>query len=225
MYEPGPLPFVSSHFHNAPYDIAPVADFGFLFAPSGGGAGAGSGLISGPAPATTPHTEPEPVIDLNRHYAHQPVSVASPSSSSSASPPFVAAANSRQSRRRSDLKQPLNMDSQQQPPQHDVAAQQEAAEEYQPELKGPLVGEKTPSDAITHEYARADQVYVEKTIVRCPPPFPGCGPPATASRNCHIQMTSHLPMHPAGAASDILPLPPNPGRWKLWLASHRFLVL
>jgi ubiquitin thioesterase protein OTUB1 len=56
------------------------------------------------------------------------------------------------------------MDSQQQPPQHDVAAQQEAAEEYQPELKGPLVGEKTPSDAITHEYARADQVYVEKTI-------------------------------------------------------------
>ncbi|KJZ69069.1 hypothetical protein HIM_11538 [Hirsutella minnesotensis 3608] len=47
---------------------------------------------------------------------------------------------------------------------HDMAAQQEAAREYQPVLEGPLVGDKTPSDAITHEYAKADQVYVEKTL-------------------------------------------------------------
>ncbi|KAG5952542.1 hypothetical protein E4U53_000617 [Claviceps sorghi] len=48
-------------------------------------------------------------------------------------------------------------------PSHDVAAQQEAAKDYQPELRGPLVGEKTPSHIITQEYAKADQIYIEKT--------------------------------------------------------------
>ncbi|KAJ6447016.1 peptidase C65 Otubain [Purpureocillium lavendulum] len=47
---------------------------------------------------------------------------------------------------------------------HDLAAQQEAAKDYQPVLEGPLVGDKTPSDAITHEYAKADAVYVDKTV-------------------------------------------------------------
>lgn len=47
---------------------------------------------------------------------------------------------------------------------HDMAAQQEAAKDYQPVLEGPLVGDKTSSNAITHEYAKADQVYVEKTM-------------------------------------------------------------
>jgi ubiquitin thioesterase protein OTUB1 len=31
--------------------------------------------------------------------------------------------------------------------------------------QGPLVGEKTPSTAITEEYAKADPVYIEKTMV------------------------------------------------------------
>ncbi|KAJ3453197.1 hypothetical protein MRS44_018852 [Fusarium solani] len=44
--------------------------------------------------------------------------------------------------------------------QHDMAAQKVAAKDYQPGLK---VGNKVPSDAITHEYAKADPVYVEKT--------------------------------------------------------------
>jgi ubiquitin thioesterase protein OTUB1 len=35
-------------------------------------------------------------------------------------------------------------------------------------LQGPLVGEKTTSDTITEEYAKADQVYVAKTIVSVP---------------------------------------------------------
>ncbi|RDA88348.1 hypothetical protein CP532_5630 [Ophiocordyceps camponoti-leonardi (nom. inval.)] len=47
---------------------------------------------------------------------------------------------------------------------HDMAAQQEAAKDYRPVLEGPLVGDKTSSNAITHEYAKADQVYVEKTM-------------------------------------------------------------
>lgn len=38
--------------------------------------------------------------------------------------------------------------------------------------QGPFVGEKTPSDAITQEYAKADPVYVEKTIVCLPCPSP-----------------------------------------------------
>ncbi|KAJ9155642.1 Ubiquitin thiolesterase [Pleurostoma richardsiae] len=46
----------------------------------------------------------------------------------------------------------------------DLAAQEAAAREYQPQLEGPLVGEKTPSHVITQEYAKADQVYVDKTI-------------------------------------------------------------
>jgi hypothetical protein len=33
-------------------------------------------------------------------------------------------------------------------------------------LQGPLVGNKTPSSAITEEYAKADPVYVQKTLVR-----------------------------------------------------------
>jgi len=50
-------------------------------------------------------------------------------------------------------------------PNHDdVHAQEAAARDYQPDLKGPLVGEKTPSTAITEEYAKADQVYVQKTM-------------------------------------------------------------
>lgn len=32
--------------------------------------------------------------------------------------------------------------------------------------QGPLVGKKTPSTAITEEYAKADPIYVQKTMVR-----------------------------------------------------------
>ncbi|KAI5467970.1 peptidase C65 Otubain-domain-containing protein [Mariannaea sp. PMI_226] len=48
--------------------------------------------------------------------------------------------------------------------QHDIAAQQAAAKDYQIIHKGPLVGNRVSSDAITTEYAKADPVYVEKTI-------------------------------------------------------------
>ncbi|KAK2589711.1 hypothetical protein QQS21_012608 [Conoideocrella luteorostrata] len=46
---------------------------------------------------------------------------------------------------------------------HDMVAQQEAARDYQPDLQGPLIGDKLPSLAIAHEYAKADPVYIEKT--------------------------------------------------------------
>ena len=195
---------------------------------AGSGSGLISGPAPPARPRQEPDPKPEPAVGVGvaaaaiagRRYASKPVSVissssssSSPSSSTSSPSSSVAAAAAgiavtnllRLPRRRSQFppsQQPsfdFDMASQQQQPQHDVAAQQEAAEEYQPDLKarppmlrsrsarilppfpeaslltwyfaqGPFVGEKTSSDAITHEYARADQVYVEKTIVR--PPFP-----------------------------------------------------
>ncbi|KAL6405017.1 Ubiquitin thioesterase otubain-like protein [Ilyonectria robusta] len=59
---------------------------------------------------------------------------------------------------------PTMEDQQDQQGQHDMAAQQAAAKDYQAVHEGPLVGNKVSSDAITAEYAKADQVYVEKTI-------------------------------------------------------------
>ncbi|KPM39208.1 hypothetical protein AK830_g7367 [Neonectria ditissima] len=47
--------------------------------------------------------------------------------------------------------------------QHGMAAQQAAAKDYQ---AGPFVGSKVSSEAITNEYAKADHIYVEKTVVR-----------------------------------------------------------
>ncbi|OHE93002.1 peptidase C65 Otubain [Colletotrichum orchidophilum] len=46
----------------------------------------------------------------------------------------------------------------------DVAAQEAAARDYQPQLEGSLVGDKITSDAITDEYAKADDIYIAKTI-------------------------------------------------------------
>ncbi|RSM09819.1 hypothetical protein CEP52_003913 [Fusarium oligoseptatum] len=48
--------------------------------------------------------------------------------------------------------------------QHDMAAQQAAAKDYQPILEGLKVGNKLSTDILTHEYAKADPVYVDKTI-------------------------------------------------------------
>uniref|UniRef100_A0A0B7KQE7 ubiquitinyl hydrolase 1 n=1 Tax=Bionectria ochroleuca TaxID=29856 RepID=A0A0B7KQE7_BIOOC len=46
---------------------------------------------------------------------------------------------------------------------HGIAAQQAAAKDYQPNLEGPLVGEKTTTSIITQEYEKADASFVEKT--------------------------------------------------------------
>ncbi|PSS03193.1 peptidase C65 Otubain-domain-containing protein [Coniella lustricola] len=48
--------------------------------------------------------------------------------------------------------------------QDDLAAQEAAARTWQPEIEGPRVGDKTPIDAITAEYAKADPVYIAKTM-------------------------------------------------------------
>ncbi|KAI0195697.1 peptidase C65 Otubain-domain-containing protein [Xylaria flabelliformis] len=48
--------------------------------------------------------------------------------------------------------------------QNEIAQQEAAARDFEPQLKGPLVGEKESSQAITEEYARADPIYVAKTM-------------------------------------------------------------
>ncbi|KAI0521055.1 peptidase C65 Otubain-domain-containing protein [Xylaria bambusicola] len=56
------------------------------------------------------------------------------------------------------------MDQQQELDPNDIAQQEAAARDYEPRLAGPLVGEKTSSQAITEEYARADPAFVAKTM-------------------------------------------------------------
>ncbi|KAI3341165.1 peptidase C65 Otubain-domain-containing protein [Ustulina deusta] len=56
------------------------------------------------------------------------------------------------------------MDQQQELDHNEIAQQEAAARDYEPRLKGPLVGEKASSQAITEEYARADPTYVAKTM-------------------------------------------------------------
>ncbi|KAI0863441.1 peptidase C65 Otubain-domain-containing protein [Xylaria cubensis] len=48
--------------------------------------------------------------------------------------------------------------------QNEIAQQEAAARDFEPQLKGPLVGEKESSQTITEEYARADPIYVAKTM-------------------------------------------------------------
>ncbi|KAH6871716.1 peptidase C65 Otubain-domain-containing protein [Thelonectria olida] len=48
--------------------------------------------------------------------------------------------------------------------QHDMAAQQAAAKDFQIIHRGPKISLKVSSEAMTNEYAKADPIYVEKTI-------------------------------------------------------------
>ncbi|KAK6952476.1 hypothetical protein Daesc_007014 [Daldinia eschscholtzii] len=47
----------------------------------------------------------------------------------------------------------------------DLVQQEDAARAFEPQLTGPLVGERRPSTVITEEYAKADPIYVAKTMV------------------------------------------------------------
>lgn len=48
--------------------------------------------------------------------------------------------------------------------EHGIAEQEAAARDWKPDLDGPLVSDKTSSHVITEEYAKADPVYVAKTL-------------------------------------------------------------
>ncbi|CAM1506126.1 Fc.00g057670.m01.CDS01 [Cosmosporella sp. VM-42] len=151
MFQPQPTPFASSCF--APYGLATDLDNYYPVSAGGGGAGSNSGLL----------------------YCSQPPLPQQPSSSSAASSPYGPTRSQPQlpptPSSRGDRSPPqfqqqyghttFKMEDQN---QHDMAAQQAAAKDYQPVLEGALVGSKTSSDAITQQYAEADRIYVEKTM-------------------------------------------------------------
>ncbi|KAK8043521.1 Ubiquitin thioesterase OTUB1 [Apiospora rasikravindrae] len=128
-------------------------------------------------PVTSPLFHDLPPLTLRQHHdQHQHHHRLSPSSSK-ISPSAAASAahyhriqNSR-SRRQTARPGKHNRHHLQRYQQHikmeqqsDVADQELAASKYQPNLEGPFVGEKTPSQAITEEYAKADPTFVAKTL-------------------------------------------------------------
>jgi hypothetical protein len=71
-------------------------------------------------------------------------------------------------------------------------------------LQGPLVGERQPSSAITHEYATADATYQTKTAV---------------SVDIYMYVLVILTdVITAGSTAEVLSLPQAERRWQVWLA-------
>ncbi|KAH6971916.1 peptidase C65 Otubain-domain-containing protein [Ilyonectria destructans] len=172
MFEPQPTPFASPYF--ASYGVAPELDSGFPV-PAGGG---GAGTPAGPRyDLQQEHETGAPAQQQHPHLRDQQQASLSPvasstyalSTTSTTSPPPLIPSNRdtaqahHQPRQAPQQPYPSSviipkMEGQQ--GQHDMAAQQAAAKDYQ---VGPLVGNKLSSEAIT-EYAKADEVHVEKTI-------------------------------------------------------------
>ncbi|KAF4979347.1 hypothetical protein FDECE_18075, partial [Fusarium decemcellulare] len=178
MFQPQPTPLASSSF--ASYGLASELDFGFPVSAGGGGAGL---LYGSPQPQSQQRQQSQALL-LHQIPQQQQLSSSnspsSPFSSSQASianpspPPNVAPRDNRsyQQHQLPHRPHPQQHQAYSAPPgvvvpkmedqgQHDMAAQQAAAKDYQPGLK---VGNKTPSSAITREYAKADPVYIDKTM-------------------------------------------------------------
>ncbi|KAM0449654.1 hypothetical protein ACHAO4_007319 [Trichoderma viride] len=148
MFQAQPTPYSGSSYSPFPYGIAAAAPHSLDFLFPTGGAGAGAGASGGGFQVYPPYSSssPQPALQHQQHqhqHHHQQFAL-------------------RQRLNRSGS--PVIKMEDQDAGLHDMAAQQAAAERFQPGLEGPFVGEKTPSDAITQEYAKADPVYVEKTI-------------------------------------------------------------
>ncbi|KAK5656367.1 hypothetical protein OQA88_4747 [Cercophora sp. LCS_1] len=170
MYQPQPTPLFQAGYgmgHGLPqytFDETPLGlggggGGGYGAGPGAAGAGSGGGagtliyttpIFSGSSPAVGPASGPF-------HQFHH----SSPSSTSS---PASSVLGHHQHHRSSPHSQ-HSSSSVKMEPSHDVHAQEAAAREYQPNLQGPLVGNRTPSTAVTEEYAKADPVYVQKTLL------------------------------------------------------------
>lgn len=161
---------------------------------SGVGAGAGSLIYTTPIfSASSSNSAIGPAPGSAYHQFHHSHSSTTTATSSPASSLYPQTQRSQQHPHCLSQSAPgLKME----PISDDLSAQEAAAREYQPNLEviphpllpnsyclpvsvaanrgplsspplqGPLVGSKTPSSAITEEYAKADPVYVQKTLVR-----------------------------------------------------------
>ncbi|KAK4073177.1 uncharacterized protein Triagg1_5457 [Trichoderma aggressivum f. europaeum] len=173
MFQPQPTPYSASSFASYPYGLGAGHSLDFLFPTGGAGiaAGAGAGGAGAGAGAGGGLGAVAGGAGVGASAGAGPGSALGPASCgalypySSPSPHSVLQHHHLPQRRRLDRSgSPIIKMEEQDSALHDMAAQQAAAERFQPGLEGPFVGEKTPSDAITQEYAKADPVYVEKTI-------------------------------------------------------------
>ncbi|KAI1408266.1 cysteine proteinase [Hypoxylon sp. FL1857] len=153
MFQPQPTPYspyasYGIHIANAEvpeyaFQPTPLAQFG---AGHAGGAGAGAVASGRPTAAdvfTSPIFQtPNSLIAPANNPGHLPYNNTNP------------IPHSHHHARRN-----IKMES-----QHDLAQQEAAAREFKPQHEGPLVGDRRPSTVITEEYARADPIYVAKTM-------------------------------------------------------------
>ncbi|KAL1849893.1 hypothetical protein VTK73DRAFT_9791 [Phialemonium thermophilum] len=170
MFQPQPTPYGSFGVYGVGQLYPGFPDYSTVqqtpVAPSSAAGGIGGGLAlaeSGAGGAATPNSHSPPGSDGGASLvftapAFSPGGPGAPTAHHF--PPYhsaVAAAHSQTPRHPRHIKMEPNLSD-------DLAAQEAAAREYQPQLEGPLVGDKKPSHAITEEYAKADPVYVQKTL-------------------------------------------------------------
>ncbi|KAK3372376.1 peptidase C65 Otubain-domain-containing protein [Podospora didyma] len=180
MFQPQPTAYLVNNgygvAHSLPqytFEATPIGLSGGSSSGVGGGGSSGGGGFGGTVAAGTggPATAvngsliyTSPIFSGPAsgpfHHFHSNHNTNNSSSSSSSSPSASTSASSTTFNHSSppprSVKMEANCD--------DLAAQEAAAREYQPQLDGPLVGQKTPSTAIAEAYAKADPIYVQKTM-------------------------------------------------------------
>ncbi|KAI1104046.1 cysteine proteinase [Jackrogersella minutella] len=189
MFQPHATPFSNSygsygiHIANAEvpeyaFQPTPLAQFGTGHSSGGGarggsggggvgggggsssspGAGGGAGAIAVPVPGGRPTTTADIFAS---HIFHNPSPLIS--SPANNNPNHHLSYNNNNSIPHRHHQNHHHSTMEQQHPT-DIAQQEAAARDFKPQLEGPLVGDRRPSTIITEEYAKADPIYVAKTL-------------------------------------------------------------
>ncbi|KAI2611860.1 cysteine proteinase [Hypoxylon sp. NC1633] len=155
MFQPQPTPYSTTyasygiHIANAqvPEYATPLGQFGT------GHAGAGAGAVAGGPTAADVFASPI------FHHNHNSLI---PANNPGHLQPYNNSNNSSTIPHHHPHRRPIPIKMEQHP--SDLAQQEAAAREFKPQLEGPLVGERRSSTVITEEYAKADPIYVAKTM-------------------------------------------------------------
>ncbi|KAI2472233.1 cysteine proteinase [Annulohypoxylon bovei var. microspora] len=174
MFQPQPTPYSSSyasygiHVANAEvpeyaFQPTPLAQFGTGH--SGGGSG-GLGSLGGAGVGAVPGGgRPTTTADVfASHIFHNPNPlISTPANNPNHHLSYNHNSHNNPSIPHNHHQTPRNIKME---PQNstDLAQQEAAARDFKPQLEGPLVGNRRPSTAITEEYAKADPIYVAKTL-------------------------------------------------------------
>ncbi|KAI1080622.1 cysteine proteinase [Whalleya microplaca] len=175
MFQPQPTPFASYASYGVNIANAEIPEYAFQPTPLaqfGAGAGAGAGHAgggTGPSPAGGGPTGGPTAADVFTspifHSHHNSLITANNNNHNNNNnnnnlPYNSIAATPHHNHHRTH--RTIKMEPQQ--PPNDLAQQEAAARDYKPQLEGPLVGERKPSNVIAEEYAKADATYVAKTL-------------------------------------------------------------